>query len=130
MKLFKSKKAQGISINVIIVAAIALIVLVVLIAIFTGRLGIFAAGLSETQAKADQQVLKFEFGSNCVPTTSALKEAFNKADDGAGDGEKDNNKLDSDIEKAQYQEEKTKLASDCKANTQTECIKTGCIWVP
>lgn len=35
------KKAQGISINVIIVAAIALIVLVVLVAIFTGRLGMF-----------------------------------------------------------------------------------------
>ena len=36
------KKAQGISINMIIVAAIALIVLVVLVAIFTGRLGGFA----------------------------------------------------------------------------------------
>jgi len=33
------KKAQGISINTIIVAAIALIVLVVLVVIFTGRMG-------------------------------------------------------------------------------------------
>ena len=33
-------KAQGISLNVIIIAAIALIVLVVLVAIFTGRMGI------------------------------------------------------------------------------------------
>ncbi|MFC1800525.1 hypothetical protein ACFLYT_00570 [Nanoarchaeota archaeon] len=32
------KKAQGISMNVIIIAAIALIVMVVLIAIFTGRI--------------------------------------------------------------------------------------------
>jgi len=39
------KKAQGISINTIIIAAIALIVLVVLIAIFTGRLGGFGQGV-------------------------------------------------------------------------------------
>ena len=42
-----SKKAQGLSINVIIVAAIALIVLVVLVAIFTGRLGIFTQEVEE-----------------------------------------------------------------------------------
>lgn len=43
-----SKKAQGISINTIIIAAIALIVLVVLVMIFTGRLGLFSRGVSET----------------------------------------------------------------------------------
>ena len=42
-----SKKAQGLSINVIIVAAIALIVLVVLVAIFTGRLGFFGKEVSD-----------------------------------------------------------------------------------
>jgi len=42
------KKGQGLSITTIIVAAIALIVLVVLVAIFTGRLGSFSKGLSET----------------------------------------------------------------------------------
>ena len=41
------RKAQGLSINVIIVAAIALVVLVVLIAIFTGRMSIFGSELSE-----------------------------------------------------------------------------------
>ena len=35
------KKSQGISLNVIIIAAIALIVLVILILIFTGRIGLF-----------------------------------------------------------------------------------------
>ncbi len=39
--IFENKKAQGISINVIIVAAIALLVLVVLSIIFVGRLGLF-----------------------------------------------------------------------------------------
>ena len=43
-----NKKAQGISINVIIIAAIALIVLVVLVAIFTGRLAIFSKEVAET----------------------------------------------------------------------------------
>ena len=43
-----NKKAQGLSINVIIIVAIALIVLVVLIAIFTGRLGGFVGGIEST----------------------------------------------------------------------------------
>ena len=43
-----NKKAQGLSINVIIIVAIALIVLVVLIAIFTGRLGNFVTGVDQT----------------------------------------------------------------------------------
>ncbi|MBL7054773.1 hypothetical protein ISS05_03365 [Candidatus Woesearchaeota archaeon] len=42
------KKAQGMSVNVIIIAAIALIVLVVLVAVFTGRFGLFAAGVKST----------------------------------------------------------------------------------
>ena len=42
------KKSQGISINTIIIAAIALIVLVVLIAIFTGKIGGFTAGVTDT----------------------------------------------------------------------------------
>lgn len=42
------KKGQGLSINVIIVAALALIVLIVLWAIFTGRMGIFVKGIKET----------------------------------------------------------------------------------
>jgi hypothetical protein len=40
----KQKKAQSISINTIVVAAIALIVLVVMIAIFSGRIKIFTGG--------------------------------------------------------------------------------------
>ena len=37
----KHKRAQGISLNVIIIAAIALLVLVVLSVVFMGRMGIF-----------------------------------------------------------------------------------------
>lgn len=42
-----NKKGQSISINTIIVAAIALAVLVVLFMIFTGRLGLFTKGIGE-----------------------------------------------------------------------------------
>ncbi len=43
-----NKKGQGISINTVIIAAIALAVLVVLFLIFTGRLNIFNKGLEGT----------------------------------------------------------------------------------
>ncbi|MBI2647080.1 hypothetical protein HYW99_01265 [Candidatus Woesearchaeota archaeon] len=43
-----NKKGQSISINTIIIAAIALAVLVVLFVIFTGRIGIFSKGVGET----------------------------------------------------------------------------------
>ena len=49
-----NKKAQGISINTIIIAAIALAVLVVLFAIFTGRLGSFSKGVQETDTCAQK----------------------------------------------------------------------------
>lgn len=39
------KRAQGISINVIVITAIALIVLIVLVVILTGRTAIFTKGL-------------------------------------------------------------------------------------
>ncbi|MFW6046926.1 MAG: hypothetical protein ACOCP4_03960 [Candidatus Woesearchaeota archaeon] len=42
------KKGQGLSMNVIVVTAVALIVLVVLIAIFTGQMGDFTGGISES----------------------------------------------------------------------------------
>lgn len=43
-----TKKAQGMPINIIIIAAIALIVLVVLVIIFTGKTGKFGKGVDET----------------------------------------------------------------------------------
>ena len=41
------KKAQGLSMTTIVIAALALLVLVVLTLIFTGRMGTFARGLDE-----------------------------------------------------------------------------------
>ena len=41
-----NKKAQGISMNVIIIAAIAIIVLVIMVVIFSGRMQLFGKGVS------------------------------------------------------------------------------------
>ncbi len=55
-KFLRNLKAQGLSLNTIIVAAIVLIVLIVLWAIFTGKMGSFAQGLGGTT----------ESGQSCV----------------------------------------------------------------
>ena len=60
-----SKKGQGLSLNVIIVAAIALIVLVVLVMIFTGRIGIFEKGLSQ-EGKTELIKMRITYG-DCQP---------------------------------------------------------------
>jgi flagellar basal body-associated protein FliL len=49
-----SKKAQGLSMNVIIIAAIALLVLVVLVAIFTGKMGDFTGGLKDAEGDSSK----------------------------------------------------------------------------
>jgi len=46
-----NKKSQGLSLNVIIVAAIVLIVLIVLWAIFTGKIGSFSQGLEQCRGE-------------------------------------------------------------------------------
>lgn len=45
------KKAQGISLNVIIIAAIALLVLVILSVIFMGRMGTFGTETNDCENK-------------------------------------------------------------------------------
>ena len=45
--MFKNKKAQGLSLNTIIIASLVLIVLIVLILVFSGRMGIFNLGLND-----------------------------------------------------------------------------------
>ncbi len=50
-------KGQGISINMIIVAAVALIVLVVLSVIFLGRFGIFSSKTADCETQGGQCVV-------------------------------------------------------------------------
>lgn len=73
------KKAQGISINVIIIAAIALIVLVVLIAVFTGRFGMFAAGVRST-GDPTKQCASTENGGSLLNECSTGQRAIAASD--------------------------------------------------
>jgi len=61
------KKAQSISINTIVVAAIALLVLVVMIAIFGGRIKIFG---SEARSCANQGGIE-----GCYPSCSGIEKS-------------------------------------------------------
>ncbi|MBW3001723.1 hypothetical protein KY338_01015 [Candidatus Woesearchaeota archaeon] len=47
------KKAQGLPITTIIIAALALVVLVILFAIFTGRISIFGRGITECPGRCE-----------------------------------------------------------------------------
>ena len=82
-----NKKGQGMSVNVIIIAAIALIVLVVLVAIFTGRLGIFTGALKKT---GTCESLGGECQSNCNSAQERVYGAMNCDRDFDGDGKIDN----------------------------------------
>ena len=59
-----NKKAQGLSINVIIVAALALIVLVILGVVFMGRIGLFAGQTSDCEGNGG--VCRSESDGGCL----------------------------------------------------------------
>ena len=81
------KKAQGLSLTTIIVAAVGLIVLVVLVAVFTGRIGVFTRGVSDA-AQEELAALQIRYGQ-CRPS-SAMERAFTRAlDAGETDTDKD-----------------------------------------
>lgn len=113
-----SKKGQTMSLNVIIVAALALIVLVVLVAIFTGRIGIFSQGLGQA---GDEEIaqMKVNYG-DCHP--SSLSEAEFKLEMGKAESEED--KV---LARAKYQDEisRCKGYSLSKADCQAQ---DGCSW--
>ncbi len=62
------KRGQGLSLNVIIVAALALIVLVVLIMVFTGRIAIFEKGISK-EGQAELIKMRIQYG-DCHPSAT------------------------------------------------------------
>jgi uncharacterized membrane protein YqiK len=64
----KQKKAQGISINTIIIAAIALIVMVLLILIFTGNIRNFRTSAGACVNNGGTCVGEAELGDDGLPT--------------------------------------------------------------
>ena len=76
-----NKRGQSLSLNVIIIAALALIVLVVLVAVFTGRISLFQKGVSTV---GDEELVRMQtqYGL-CHPTATketAFRSDFAKAD--------------------------------------------------
>jgi hypothetical protein len=117
MKLL-NKKGQGLSLNVIIVAALALIVLVVLVVVFTGRTRVFEEGVSK-EGQVELIKMKISYG-NCAPG-AVLEEAFMTEFGSATTSEV----------KAQAKESYTKEISRCKdySDDKTVCeSNTGCVW--
>ena len=74
----KNKRGQGLSLNTIIIAAIALIVLVVLVMIFTGRMGGFTGGLQEATSCA--QACKAAGKAEATCTADNILVGYEKAD--------------------------------------------------
>ncbi|MEM4336437.1 MAG: hypothetical protein QXG86_00335 [Candidatus Woesearchaeota archaeon] len=87
------KKAQGMSLNVVIIAALGLLVLVVLSIIFTGRTGIFVR-------ESDKCTTKYGNAGRCVAVETDCNGAYDKISWGAcdlnGDGKFNFNNKDSD----------------------------------
>ncbi len=61
-----NKKAQGMSMNVIIIAAIALLVLVILSVIFIGRMGGFGKATKDCETQ----------GGECMPAPCSQHEGY------------------------------------------------------
>lgn len=111
------KKAQGLSLNVIIIAALALIVLVVLVVVFTGRIGLFEKGVSK---EADTELVKMRITyGNCRPTGTAeidFKNEFAAAED---------DEAAQEMAKAAFADE----ISRCKGSRdEASCEAAGCKW--
>jgi hypothetical protein len=76
-------KKADISINTIIVAAIALIVLVVLVAIFTGRMGLFVNDIDKTKPMCTGAIPSGEVKDNteiACPSVSRIPGAYQDVD--------------------------------------------------
>lgn len=110
------KKGQGLSLNVIIIAALALIVLVVLIMVFTGRIAIFEQGVSK-EGKAELIKMKITYG-DCHPTAreeANFDIAYSQAESLDG---KETAKVD-------FKDE----ISRCKGfGDKVNCESAGCSW--
>jgi hypothetical protein len=114
-----SKKGQGLSLNVIIVAALALIVLVVLIVVFTGRLAIFER---EVGAEGDTELVKMRIKYGDCQPTEAEEQRFRD----------DYLLADTSVGKADAKDVFNTQIRECKSlSTADSCGSSGqCTWNP
>ena len=111
-----SKKGQGLSLNVIIVAALALIVLVVLIAIFTGRAGVFKKGVDQS-SQTELIKMKIVYGS-CHPTEADETTFLNSLSTAASEQAKSQTKADF--------RDKIDMCSRDGGASRADCVSAGC----
>ena len=114
-----SKRGQGLSLNVIIIAALALIVLVVLVVIFTGRIGVFQSGVSK-ESNAELKLFQSLQYGDCHPN-SVAEQVFLAAYEQASSAD------DKELTKSDFRE----IVAECKGASlsQDECgAVSGCVW--
>ncbi|MBT4604496.1 hypothetical protein HOC01_02560 [archaeon] len=123
MELFKGKKGQGLSLNVIIVAALALIVLVVLVLIFTGRMAVFTDGIGEA---GQAQITKYRITyGDCRPSLSSEQAFLNDMSRAKDDSD------NQDVLEIEAAEEFEEIVSDCRSAgiDENSCESvSGCKW--
>ncbi len=110
-----SKKGQGLSLNAIIIAALALIVLVVLVAVFTGQIGKTKVGI-EKAGQTKLVTMKLSYG-DCQPRGSVADTfvaAYNSAEDTAGQ----------DTAETTFRN----AIDECKKSTTKEDCSNSCQW--
>ncbi len=112
-----SKKGD-LSLNIIIVAALALIVLVVLVVIFTGRIGIFKGGVDKT-GDAELISMKIMYGQ-CHPGTTAESVFTSELSKAAGDGSESGKELARSNFKVQI--------DSCKGILEKASCSGSCTW--
>jgi len=108
-----SKRGQGLSLNVIIIAALALIVLVVLAAIFIQQTGIFTQRLGQ-EGNTELASLKGSYGE-CHPSKSEERSfvtSFNRAET-PEDGEVARDEFRQTIQSCSFLDS----SSSCEANS-------------
>jgi len=113
------KKGQGLSLDVIIIAALALIVLVVLVVVFMGRSAVTEKGISK-QGNAELVQYKALSYGDCHPGSGA-EEAFVAATNQATTAD------ERDQAKADFES----VIDSCKssASTKEQCgSSAGCRW--
>ncbi|MBU0470172.1 MAG: hypothetical protein KKA62_05610 [Nanoarchaeota archaeon] len=115
---FNSKKGQGMSLNVIIIAALALVVLVVLIVIFTQQSTKFGVKVGE-ETKTELAKMRIFYGQ-CQPG-KAFEDRFTSDYESATSAE------DKDVAESNFRSE----IDRCKEFTSDKdsCeSNSGCIW--
>ncbi len=69
----KMKKAQGLSLNMIIIAALALIILIVIVLIFSGKVGTTSKGISDVQSSVDMEKCNIPGVRKCVDSGECMR---------------------------------------------------------